>query len=145
MADFDGWNELKKETDSELVRVFLKERDIFWTRCGKNIGFEQNGKGEYFLRPVVVLKKFNADIFWGVPLTTAVKKDHKYYFEFTSSDGQKSLAIISQLRIFDAKRLSQKMRMISENDFFALKNKIVALLKIESSPRKGCDPEGICT
>jgi mRNA interferase MazF len=32
---------------------------FFYMKMGKNLGFEQNGKGENFVRPVIILKKFN--------------------------------------------------------------------------------------
>lgn len=41
---FDEWNEEKKQIENTGVRSFFKERDIFYIRAGKNIGFEQNGK-----------------------------------------------------------------------------------------------------
>ncbi|MBU1090208.1 type II toxin-antitoxin system PemK/MazF family toxin [Patescibacteria group bacterium] len=130
MKDFDKWNSLKKQTDLCEKYVFFKERDIFWVRHGENIGFEQNGKGEYFLRPAIILKKFNRNIFWGVPLTTAEKINKKYYFEFTSSRGEKSLAILSQVRLFDAKRLSQKIGMVNQTDFNSLKTRLAEILDL---------------
>jgi mRNA interferase MazF len=45
---FDDRNFVKKETDAIGEKVYFKERDIFWTRVGENIEFEQNGKGEEF-------------------------------------------------------------------------------------------------
>ena len=53
---FDKWNEVKKETQNENITVGFKDRDIFYIKMGKNIGSEQNGKGNNFVRPVVVLK-----------------------------------------------------------------------------------------
>ena len=37
---------------------------------GQNIGFEQNGKGKEFIRPVLIYKKLTKDMFIGIPLTT---------------------------------------------------------------------------
>lgn len=61
---FDEWNEEKKQIENMEVRSFFKERDVFYIRAGKNIGFEQNGKGEKFARPFIVIKKFNKETFW---------------------------------------------------------------------------------
>ena len=55
---------------------------------GKNIGFEQNGKGSNFVRPILVLRKFNSSIFWGLPLTT-IKKQVDIIILFLS--GRKSI------------------------------------------------------
>lgn len=48
---------------------------------GQNIGFEQNGKGDNFVRPVIILKKFNKNMFFGIPLSTQIK-DGKFYYYF---------------------------------------------------------------
>ena len=50
-------------------------------RMGLNIGYEQDGKGEDFLRPVLILKKFNKRVFLGIPLTK-IKKDSHFYHNF---------------------------------------------------------------
>jgi hypothetical protein len=41
---FNQWNEQKKNVEKSKKQVFFKERDVFYLRCGKNVGFEQNGK-----------------------------------------------------------------------------------------------------
>lgn len=71
---------------------------------GKNIGFEQDGKGEEFLRPVLIFKKFNKQLFWGIPLTRKDKKG-AYYLTLPEMRGHTNTLILSQLRLFDAKRL----------------------------------------
>ena len=54
---------------------------------GKNIGFEQDGKGENFVRPVVIIKGFNKNMFFGIPLSTKMKEGKFYYkFQFQKKD-----------------------------------------------------------
>ena len=52
-----------------------------------NIGYEQDGSGNDFIRPVVIIRKFNNEIFWGVPLTKTRKKikkqSEKFYYKFS--------------------------------------------------------------
>ena len=109
---YDKWNEVKKQTSSIKKKVYFKERDIFYIKIGENIGFEQSGKGDMFLRPVVILKKFNNDFFMGIPLTTTLKEGLYYYqFEFTN---KKSNAILSQMKSFDAKRIKQTVPLKRE-------------------------------
>ncbi len=117
--EFDRWNKLKKALDlQESFPPYLKERDIWWASIGKNIGHEQNGKNEKFERPVLLIKKFNKRLFWGVPLTTQLKTNICYIeFEFKK---RKQAAMITQLRIFDANRVTRKLGRISQGDF--LKN-----------------------
>ena len=122
---FDEWNEIKKKSEKSSKKLFFKERDIFFIKIGENIGFEQNGKGTDFLRPVIIFKKFNNYLFMGIPLTTT-EKEGKYYFEFQFTN-KKSFAILSQLRAFDIKRIKHKIGYINKDDFEKLKEKVTEL------------------
>jgi len=66
--DFDGWNEIKKRTHHKKQAPYFHEREVWWAIIGTNVGSEIDG-GEKFLRPLIVLKKFNRHTFWGIPLT----------------------------------------------------------------------------
>lgn len=127
--EFNKWNNLKQEIENKKEGGMFKERDIFYINIGKNIGFEQDGKGEKFLRPVVILKKFNNLVFLGIPLTSKVKKDNKFYFKFSFKDSFISYAILSQIRLFDWKRLERKIGMIEKNDFIELKKAFIEIIK----------------
>lgn len=126
MKDFINWHKIKNNIDQKEKRIHFQIRDVLFCSIGENIGFEQDGRGEDFLRPVVVIKKFNNEIFWGVPLTHTDKKG-KYYFSFNLNE-DKSVAILSQIRLFDAKRIKYKIGMICEEDFSILKDKIKQLI-----------------
>ena len=130
MKQFDEWNEVKKSTNDEKVRVGFKQRDIFYMRMGQNIGFEQDGKGDEFVRPVVIIKGFNRDMFFAVPLSTKIKEGRFYYtFEFKKSDAMVvNNALLSQLRLFSTKRLLNKIGVIGQDDFMKLKNKLKKLI-----------------
>lgn len=91
------------------------------------MGFEQDGKGETFLRPIIILRKFNNEIFWAIPLTSTIKKS-KHYFAVTLEDGRKSSAILSQIRLIDAKRLSHKIDNVKPAEFEELKKKLKDLI-----------------
>ena len=80
--DFQKWHSQKRHIENERPRVFFKEREIWFCHLGENVGFEQDGRGDEFLRPIVVLKKFNNEVLWVVPLTKTDKKN-KYYFPFS--------------------------------------------------------------
>jgi len=125
--DFKKWHEHKRKIENERPRVFFKEREIWLCYLGENVGFEQDGRGEEFLRPIIIIKKFNNEIMWVVPLTRTEKKN-KYYFSFSFGDKETSVAILSQIRLVDAKRLKYKMGDIKTTDFKDLKNKIRQLL-----------------
>ena len=124
--DFLFWHKEKTEIEINKKRPFFHEREIWFCTMGNNIGYEQDGRGEKFLRPVVILKKFNNEVLWAVPLTTKTKKG-KYYFSF-SGNNEESIAIISQLRLIDAKRLQYKIGNITNEEFIELKTKIKQLI-----------------
>ena len=126
MKNFINWHKIKTNIENKEQRINFQIRDVLSCSMGENIGFEQDGRGEEFLRPVVVVKKFNNEIFWGVPLTHTDKKG-KYYFDFKLNDDV-SVAILSQIRLFDIKRVKYKIGMINEEDFSTLKEKIKQLL-----------------
>ena len=130
MKQFDEWNEVKKSTNDEKVSVGFKQRDIFYMRMGQNIGFEQDGKGDEFVRPVVIIKGFNRDMFFAVPLSTKIKEGRFYYtFEFKKSGALVvNNALLSQLRLFSTKRLLNKIGVINQEDFVKLKNKLKKLI-----------------
>lgn len=59
MDKFDEWNEVKKATNAKpYENIKISEKNIYWVKIGQNVGSEIYGKGEYYTRPVLVLKKF---------------------------------------------------------------------------------------
>ena len=108
--------------------IFFSEAEVWFCHLGENVGVEQDGKGNEFLRPVIILKKFNEQMFWAVPLTSLQKPKSKYYFSFSFQENKKNTALLSQMRILDVKRLKEKMGIMNERDFFLVKKKIKQLL-----------------
>ena len=125
--NFDEWNTQKKLVDEVVKKAFFHERAVWFLRIGENIGFEQNGKGNSFLRPVLVYKKFSPDVFLGIPLTSQ-EKEGKFYHSFVLKE-QTSTAILSQIRLLDSKRLEYLHGRISRGDFNKLKQKLIELLQ----------------
>ncbi|MYE38514.1 MAG: type II toxin-antitoxin system PemK/MazF family toxin [Candidatus Spechtbacteria bacterium SB0662_bin_43] len=78
--DFSVWHRQKKTLQSRRSVIF-KEREIWWCSVGINVGYEVDGKGQDFARPVLVLKKVSNENFIGLPITS-VKKDLPGYFEY---------------------------------------------------------------
>ena len=118
--DFDRWNEQKKKLHDGEREVLFHEREIWWCSLGVNIGFEQDGTNELFERPVLVVRKFNRDVMWVLPLTRTEKKN-RYYVPITVGD-RNSVVILSQLRLISAKRLQRYMHKLPKGQF----KKIVA-------------------
>ncbi|MEN9621996.1 MAG: hypothetical protein RLZZ67_430 [Candidatus Parcubacteria bacterium] len=127
--DFKTWGEQKESIDCQVgeSNLYFKEGDIWWSRLGANIGYEQDGKGGLFSRPIIVLKKFNQYIFWAIPLSTK-HKSNPYYVECISQEGEKRTAIISQIRLMSVKRLINKIGFTEEFSFKVIRKAVKDLL-----------------
>jgi mRNA interferase MazF len=68
--DFTGWHQLKTQLQAEHCAPTFQQREIWWGCIGLNLGHEMDGKGQSYQRPVLIVRKFNPHIFYGVPLTT---------------------------------------------------------------------------
>ena len=90
---------------------------------GVNVGFEQDGTGEHFDRPVVVIRGFNESIFIGLALTGR-KRNGTFYFPVGRIEDREASAILSQVRLIDTKRLVRKITMLDEVVFKELKEKL---------------------
>jgi mRNA interferase MazF len=124
--EYDNWNKLKKDLSTKKSNVFFHEREIWFCSLGKNIGYEEDGKNDLFERPVLIIRKFNNDIFLAIPLTSS-KKEGNYYHQYKLS-GRTYASILSQIRLLDRRRLSRKIGMIKESDFNVIIKKIHNIL-----------------
>jgi mRNA-degrading endonuclease toxin of MazEF toxin-antitoxin module len=120
--NFSSWLPLKEKLDSKVSNILVKERDIIWCSIGENIGSEECGKGESFLRPVLVIKKFSFNLFLVVPLTTKLK-DNPFYVTYKLHNIDYS-AMINQIATIDKKRFRNKVAQLDKKDF----NKIITAI-----------------
>ncbi len=126
--DFDGWNRIKKKTnEDDTYSPLYHERQIRWCRLGANIGFEQDGTGEDFSRPVLILKGFSRNVCIVIPLTTATK-ENEYRVSVGAVDGTKAVAIISQIRLIDTKRLDKQITTLDKKTFLRIRKAVKDLL-----------------
>ena len=130
--DFEKWHKKKTDIDNSSKRLFFHEREVWFCSIGMNIGYEQDGSGNDFIRPVVIIRKFNNEIFWGVPLTKTRKKikkqSEKFYYKFSFLENVASVAILSQIRLVDAKRLIRHIGTMKEENFSELTKKLKDLI-----------------
>ena len=127
--NFDTWNEVKKRTDNKVVTAYFREREIYWANIGENIGFEQNGKGGNFMRPLLVFRKYSNKLFCGIPLSTTLREG-SFFFNFSFLENKKTNALLVQSKTFDVKRLDRKIGTMNKNDFCELESKMKSLLKL---------------
>lgn len=122
--DFDRWNGLKQNIHRRTEQVRCHEREIWWCALGVNIGSEQDGVGENYDRPILVIKNSNNYVLWVRPLTRTFK-DNRFYYRLEDDEAGSSAVVLSQLRLVSSKRLIRKIRTLDEAQF----NRIVHHVK----------------
>jgi mRNA interferase MazF len=130
---YDQWNNDKKKIQTQKkFEFFVNIREIWFTKMGKNIGFEEDGK-KSFLRPVLVIKKIG-NLFFTVALTTKGKNESNFYHKFKEIElhnpkyKNSSYAILSQVKVMDKKRFVEHIGNVSKEEFSCVKQKLKALL-----------------
>ena len=122
--DFQRWTTKKEVLNDTKGTALFHEREVWWCALGANIGFEQDGGQEDFERPVVILKKFNLDACLIVPITGRPKVG-KYYFPVGRIEDREAVAVLSQVRFIDRKRLENKICTLDENVFRSLVQSVI--------------------
>ncbi len=127
---FDLWNEKKKYVEARVhsENLYIHEREVWWCSVGVNVGVEIDGKNNDFERPVLVVKRFNGFMFWGIPLTSQARVDPTV-LEVKHPLGS-SFANLAQLRLFSTKRVLRKVGMVSECTFVDVRLALQDLFKI---------------
>jgi mRNA interferase MazF len=113
-------------------KPMFKEGEIWWCSIGMNIGAEIFGKGATFTRPVIIFKKFNSDLFLGIPLTSQ-QKSGPWYLPIHCADID-SCVILNQARSFDAKRLMGRMATLTDAEFAPIKQKFLEIYSFNQDP-----------
>ncbi len=135
IKDFDRWIVKKKESHyRKAVPPLFKERDIWWVSIGINVGFEEDGKNLNFVRPVLIVKKFNRELFLGVPMSTKLK-ENKYYIRVTFK-GKTVSVMSSQIRVLSYKRMWNKLAELDEKDFAAVIGELAKFFILPSPPKQ---------
>jgi mRNA-degrading endonuclease toxin of MazEF toxin-antitoxin module len=135
--DLDDWNVLKKSISKKTKFATFNEREIWWVRQGVNVGSEQFGKGDNFIRPFLVFRKITSNLFLGIPLTSKKENEQrlkiKYYTEIEMKDS-KNLLCFNQIKVVDARRLLKIKETVNENSF---KKVISDFIKIYTPAKAG--------
>jgi mRNA interferase MazF len=126
--DFINWIQRKMFLHTQNRVIPFAEREIWWCDIGVNLGYEIDGKNQTFNRPVLIIRKFNHNQFWGIPLTSKIKKESELYFQINLK-GKISYLCLSQMRVMDSKRLNNLISQMDESIFIQVKNKIVEIIQ----------------
>jgi mRNA interferase MazF len=128
LKEFLKWIGLKEKLhNKEHIPPLFKEGEIWWSHFGENIGTEMNGKGDFFTRPVLILKKYDRFSFMAAPLTTQDKKG-TWYFTFIHNHKQQT-AVVSQTRVINYKRPKELVGKVDSTDYENIKKAFMDLHK----------------
>lgn len=131
--EFDQWNEVKKSVHSKPDNFGIHEREIWWLSLGVNVGVETDGKHSDFERPVLVLRKFNRQMVWILPITSR-GKDARFYEKFLFDD-REYFTVLTQLRTVSTKRFLRKIGMMAQTDFERIKRLMISFIQIDEDSR----------
>lgn len=117
---FLEWIRLKEKLHDRAYKPPLfKEGEIWWCSLGENVGREINGKSNLFTRPVLIFKKLSSETFLGIP-TTSQNRTGSWYVEITYRNHIVTV-VLSQVRVFDTKRLFSLLGKIDSHNFKKVK------------------------
>ncbi|HCC67607.1 TPA: hypothetical protein DEP90_00090 [Patescibacteria group bacterium] len=125
--DFDEWNKLKKNIQIGQKIRYFRAREIWWCHIGANIGYEQDGKGRGFSRPILILNSYNRNLLLAVPISSKIKDKNRYYQKISYNNKIYSV-IISQIRLLDSKRLIRKIATLNKEDFENIKKYVRSIM-----------------
>jgi len=124
--DFDNWAELKKSLQKHEKLPTFSEREIWWSSVGMNVGHEEDGKNEFFSRPVLIIRKFNENLFIAAPLTKQIKVN--YYYHKIHFKEIEQCVLLSQIKSMSSKRLASKIGDLSSKQFKEIREKLVQII-----------------
>jgi mRNA interferase MazF len=120
MKNYQDWTPVKTKINNAPKRPEgLRRGEIWICSIGENIGFENDGKGQSFSRPVLIIKKHSNLTCYVVPLSTTSKRGH-FYYPFDGHTGRVSVAMLSQSKTIDTARLKRKIGKIDEVDLLTI-------------------------
>ncbi len=120
-----AWYKLKAQIEQTApVRRFARQ-EIWWCSLGANVGDEEDGKNTLFERPVLILRKYSSKLFFGLPMTSNVKKT-RFYFP-VNVDGIGRSVMLSQGRTLSSYRLQRRIYKLNDNTFAGIEKAYIGL------------------
>lgn len=133
LEKYNKWNEKKKDIQKSTIsqNIYFKEGDVWWSSIGLNIGTESFGKGEFFRRPIIILKKLSSELYIAVLLTSKFKQGT--WFADITINNDSRCAMVYQIRTLHRKRLQHKIGHLDHDNFSKVKEKLEALLELSQN------------
>ncbi len=132
--EFERWNKIKIAANSRDAENILIQKGAIWLmQVGVNIGSEMDGKGQDFVRPIIVVKKINRDTFFGVPISSKIKTNYfRLHFQLFSED---RVAVLSQLKLYDKKRCIRFMSVLTKEKLGEISQRLSEFFLEAETPR----------
>ncbi len=129
-CDFNEWMHIKYSANIRNMPddMYVHVGEVWWVNWGKNIGFEQDGKGSDYSRPILVLRVLSRSTFLVVPLTTS-KQKHNFRIPISDFGGKKSKVVISQIRVIDIKRFQELVGSTSAKSVKEIKKATMNMIR----------------
>lgn len=126
---FENWNKIKQEiNDKDTSHIYFKEWDIWWTSLWQNVKSESNWKWDFFMRPILVLKKLSSEICISIPLSTKLK-NWTWFYQY-NLHWEIYTALLYQARMIHKNRFQRKIWELDEKDFEETKKRLKNLLNL---------------
>ena len=125
--DFDAWNKSKKDIHTRNENKLYHARQVWWCSLGVNVGFEQDGTGAEYERPILILKGLSRNTCLIIPLTTSPEK-HKMRIPVGKIEDRDASALLSQIRVIDTKRLINRVCFLEKEVFETIRKAVKAIL-----------------
>ena len=124
IKQFESWNKIKEKIEAEkeengLARIC----EVRWAHIGVNLGSEIDGKGNSFLRPVLILHTLGKKLCLVAPMSTKIKADVFGYFTINFLGKDISICL-NQIKIISTKRIFDRIGKVRESKLSLVKEKL---------------------
>ena len=121
IKNYANWHQVKSKINNQpAMAPHFHEREIWWCSIGLNVGTEIDGKGNSYIRPVIIYKKQGNQSFYGIPATSQAKVPRLYYYHYKIKN-RDSTFVLGQIRTYDSKRLIRKIETMPTEKFNKMK------------------------
>jgi mRNA interferase MazF len=126
VKEFDKWTVQKKILSGKAgATKYVKSGDVWWCALGVNIAHEQDGKDAEFVRPVLILKRFNQRLVLIVPLTHGTSQQN-FAVSFTTRETH--VLLVNQIRALSTNRLLRRAFRLPDRKFDSVRGEVFKIL-----------------
>lgn len=127
--EYQKWFRIKCRLNAARLSFFIHRKEIWVCHFGLNVGHEQHGAGDSFVRPVLVLNTVSSDLMICLPLSSRIKQSKFHHsLEEVENLKMKSCVKLDQIRILDRKRFIRKVGVVPTKMFKEIAKKTKTLV-----------------